>query len=232
MYTKKLAILFLISIPSLLFSQGKGEITGQILDDETLNPISDVSVQIKGTTIGTETNDSGIFYLSNLESGFYEVKLSKLNYKTVVVSEVRVISGNTTPMDEKLSFSPIMALGDLEVDIVEERKYRGPEINPFVTSTGDVITTEELQGLPNNEVSAAIPLVSGVTETPTGGFSFRGARVESNAYFIDGIRINGEPNLPSRAVYSMEVITGGIPAKYGDLTGGVVLIETGGFFNQ
>jgi hypothetical protein len=51
--------------------------------------------------------------------------------------------------------------------------------------------------------------------------------------FIDGVKVvAGEvPNVPSTAIQNLTVYTGGIPAKYGDMTGGVVVIETKGYMD-
>ena len=44
---------------------------------------------------------------------------------------------------------------------------------------------------------------------------------------LDGVKIRENvPNVPSSGISSMSVYTGGLPAKYGDTTGGVVVIET------
>ena len=45
-------------------------------------------------------------------------------------------------------------------------------------------------------------------------------------YVIDDIRVIGDFHLPMSAVAEVNVITGGIPAKYGDVTGGIVEIRT------
>jgi len=47
------------------------------------------------------------------------------------------------------------------------------------------------------------------------------------ATFLDGVKIAGAvPNIPPSAISSVSVYTGGLPARYGDVTGGVVVIET------
>jgi outer membrane receptor protein involved in Fe transport len=37
--------------------------------------------------------------------------------------------------------------------------------------------------------------------------------------------------IPSLAIGSLEIYTGGIPAKYGDVTGGVIMMTTKGYFD-
>lgn len=43
---------------------------------------------------------------------------------------------------------------------------------------------------------------------------------------VDGVKIRGTAGLPMGAVYSMEVLTGNIPACWGDTPGGVINITT------
>ena len=45
---------------------------------------------------------------------------------------------------------------------------------------------------------------------------------------IDGIKVRGSSNLPKGALEEVQVITGGLPANYGDVTGGIISITTRG----
>ena len=65
-----------------------------------------------------------------------------------------------------------------------------------------------------------------------GELYFKGARNGTSVYYIDGIKLTGAlANLPARSYASIQVYTGGVPAKYGDTTGGVVAIETQSYFS-
>ena len=43
--------------------------------------------------------------------------------------------------------------------------------------------------------------------------------------------ITGEIGIPGLAVGSIKVYTGGIPSNYGDVTGGVIVVETTSYFD-
>jgi hypothetical protein len=58
------------------------------------------------------------------------------------------------------------------------------------------------------------------------GLNFSGSRVDATQYFIDGVKVIGDPQIPQSGIEEMVVITGGVPAQYGDTTSGVVLITT------
>jgi hypothetical protein len=45
---------------------------------------------------------------------------------------------------------------------------------------------------------------------------------------VDGVKVFGKPNLPQQSIEQLNVITGGVPASYGDLTSGAISISTRG----
>jgi outer membrane receptor for ferrienterochelin and colicin len=66
-----------------------------------------------------------------------------------------------------------------------------------------------------------------VLATPNGkGLYVRGSRSGATSYIVDGNKTMQVPNVPGLGIAEMEVLTGGIPAEYGDCTGGVVIITT------
>ncbi len=59
------------------------------------------------------------------------------------------------------------------------------------------------------------------------GNAFDRERVgQEPTFVIDGVRVIGEPAVPFEAVERIEVVTGHIPARYGEAAGGLVLVET------
>lgn len=54
----------------------------------------------------------------------------------------------------------------------------------------------------------------------------RGARSDANTYYIDGMRVQNINNIPKSYMGELKIYTGGIPAKYGDVMGGVIAIES------
>jgi hypothetical protein len=43
--------------------------------------------------------------------------------------------------------------------------------------------------------------------------------------------ITGDIGIPGQAIGSLKVYTGGVPARYGDLSGGVIVVETKSYFD-
>ncbi len=46
--------------------------------------------------------------------------------------------------------------------------------------------------------------------------------------YIDGIKVTGSSSLPQSSIEQVSVILGGLPAQYGDATGGVINVTTRG----
>jgi hypothetical protein len=83
--------------------------------------------------------------------------------------------------------------------------------------------------MPVRSAAAIAQSVGGVnSDEGTGEISVRGSRSDGTYYYIDGIKVRGSSNLPKSALEEVSVITGGVPANYGDVTGGIIAITTRG----
>ncbi|GAB5419341.1 MAG: hypothetical protein Crog4KO_27700 [Crocinitomicaceae bacterium] len=80
---------------------------------------------------------------------------------------------------------------------------------------------EELIGSMSSEIQV----------TEGGELVIRGSRPGDMLYLIDGVKTAELGAMPSAAIGSLTVYTGGIPAKYGDTLGGVVAMETQSYFD-
>src|SRR5437762_11238287 len=76
-------ILFSLLAVKLIFSQAGNliEISGQVTDQEKNLPLSDVSVQIKGTVAGTITNSTGNFVLRTKITLPFTIVFSSVGFK-------------------------------------------------------------------------------------------------------------------------------------------------------
>ncbi|MFN8288096.1 MAG: carboxypeptidase-like regulatory domain-containing protein [Chitinophagales bacterium] len=111
-----------------------------------------------------------------------------------------------------------------EIEIVT---YKVPLIDAQRTSSSNVVSMQEIQNMPTRNVTDIVATVSGVFQQDEGdGVNIHGGRDNATAYYIDGVKVTGQPTLPAGSIDHITVYTGGIPASYGDLTGGLVLIET------
>lgn len=57
-------------------------IIGHVTDKDTKEHLAYVTIMLKGTTIGTTTDDTGHYFLKNLPEGTFTLEVSSLGYKT------------------------------------------------------------------------------------------------------------------------------------------------------
>lgn len=95
--------------------------------------------------------------------------------------------------------------------------------------TATKITRQDIGRLPSRTVNTIASTVGGVRMAEDGNsISIRGSRADATAYYVDGIRVNNPANIPKSYIKDVSVYAGGIPANYGDATGGIVSINTHG----
>lgn len=209
-------------------AQGGGEIKGQVVDKSTREgiPFAVVTCSKGGVNAGGTTTDlDGNFTLKPLAAGTYTLKVQYTGYQTtevqnVIVSENKTTYFTTTPIE----LNPT-AVQINEVVIVS---YKEPLIDPD-TKSGGTVTREEFLAMPSKNINSVAATTAGVYQSDEGeGLQMRGQRDAGTAYFIDGQRVIGSAGLPQQSIEQVSVITGGVPAQFGDAMGGVVNITTRG----
>ncbi len=201
------------------------EISGKVTDENGEGiPFSNVAV-VDGDIVikGTVTDFDGNYSIKPLDPGKYDVKFSYLGYGSILRTGVVVGLDKTTYLD--VALEPQTEIID-EVKIIE---YKVPLIDPGETSSKNTLTKEEIELMPTRNLNTIAATSAGVFQSDEGGsLSIRGGRSDATEYFVDGIRVRGSSAVPATAVEQITVISGGIPAKYGDATGGIVSITTKG----
>jgi len=146
---------------------------------------------------------------------------------------VKVVPGEATYLNIKMSsntFTEVVVQGKL---IVEDYTKTGAETNVYSMKSLDA--TELMQNSAfergGDLMSVVTSMASDVVEDAQGGFHFRGGRSDANAVFIDGVKALDMGTLPALSLENVTVFTGGVPAMYGDVLGGVVIVTTKSYFS-
>ncbi|MBL7950677.1 MAG: carboxypeptidase regulatory-like domain-containing protein [Flavobacteriales bacterium] len=206
------------------FGQNLGEIRGRVLDpDGNTLPSANVYTKVAGELVGAYTDLDGKFVLKPLPTGIYSVTVSFMGYKTQELIGIEVTPDRHTPTGDIR-----MSVGN-ELGEFEKIEYRRKLITPDDPSRMTLLASEfEDDPTRKNPIQFISKNFAGVTASPNGdGLYFRGARTENTVTFLDGVKIAGAvPSVPPSAISSVSVYTGGLPARYGDVTGGVIVIET------
>ena len=205
-------------------AQNHGEIRGRIYDPvgEPL-PMATITTGTGSGTQGNTTDMDGRFVLKPLPPGIHSVRISFIGFQTIEMPGIEVTADRATFLkDMRMKF--MAALDTFEV-VVYRRKLIDKD-DPARMS----LLAEDFVRDPNkrNPIAFVGANFVGVTPSLNGeGLHFRGSRTENMVSFLDGVKVSGTvPSIPPSAISSVSVYTGGLPARYGDVTGGVVVIET------
>jgi len=219
------AIICVLTYGSMAYSQSQGSLQGKLTDAQTKEPIpfANVVLESGGKQVGgTSTDIDGKFRISPIAAGRYDLKASSVGFKPIMVTGV-IISPDQITFKNATMESTTEALP--EVVITE---YAVPLISKDQTSTGGTMTSEEIKKMPGRTAESVAITVGGVFSADGEMGSIRGARTEGTVTYIDGVRVRGSSSIPQSAIDQVTVLTGGLPAQYGDATGGVVNITTKG----
>ncbi len=225
-------ILLLILFSFSLHAQQIGEIKGKVFDKETKISIpgANVYVEVGGKKIGSATDMDGRFTIKPLQPGTYNLNISYLGYNTQQIYSVSVNTDKITLIKDVFLESASTKLGP---HVVTGRKYEESVVD-FEEASKMAIKGADLNKMPDNRNLANVlqSISTDVKVSDDGSIQIRGGRSGTEAYYVDGVLSHSLNNLiPSMAIRSMAVYTGGIPAQYGDITSGVVVIETLGYFD-
>lgn len=223
MIRKLLLMVFAVIAVNGLFAQS-GTIKGKVLDGDTGEPIpfANVSIIKDGKILtGGMTDFDGKFTIKPIPVGKFTVNASYMGYKTVSLNDVQINNAQITFQDFKLPSS----VSRLEEVVV--KSYKVPLISKDQVESGGTISQEDIDKMPGRSASSVASTVGGVNDDGSGNLNVRGARSEGTVYYVDGVKVMGN-TLPKSAIEQINVITGGLAAKYGDATGGIINITTKG----
>ena len=148
-------------------------IVGHILDKNTKEHLSYITVALKGTTIGTVTDATGHYFLKNLPEGEFMLEVSSIAYKTVT-RKVVLKKGKTLEEDFEIEEDAVALDG---VVVSANRSETTRRLAPTLVNVVDLKLFEQTN-----------------STTLAQGLSFQpGVRVESNCQNcgFQQVRING-----------------------------------------
>ncbi|MBP6540517.1 MAG: carboxypeptidase regulatory-like domain-containing protein, partial [Saprospiraceae bacterium] len=200
-------------------------IEGKVTDGKTGEPIlfGTIALYRGGVLItGTETDLDGNFFLSDIQPGTYDMEASYVGYASQRQTGIVINAGKTNRVNFKLSDDAVLL--DLGVEI---KAYKVPLIEIDNTSQGSTVTAEKIRALPTKQVNAIAATSAGISSRDGGDISVRGSRSNETVYFLDGVRVSGNM-IPQSEIEQLQVVIGGIEARYGDVTGGVISLTSKG----
>ena len=229
---KKLTTLLFVTfiLTSASFAQ-LGEIKGIIKDKNTGKPIWNASVYVEfaGSMIGDATDFDGKYTIKPLSPGTYTVITKIQGYAPLKTMDVLVTSDNISFVNADLIATAEELPEFILVTHIEPLLDKGEQGTQHVPM-------KEFKKSVNGRVNPLLAIsnmTTGVTVGPNGkDVMIRGSRPASTQFITDGVKsITGEIGIPGQAIGSVKVYTSGVPARYGDVSGGVIVVETKSYFD-
>ena len=219
-------LLLVVLLPTMAWAQSTGNISGVITEESTGETLPGVNVRIVGTNFGAATGFDGDYLIRNIRPGEYTLEITFIGFQVVQVTGIKVEAGETTIVNQALQEKVFES--DEEVVVIGE----APIFDVEKSNTSASISKAELDAAPIQKVEDAVSMQSGVVKDPTGLY-IKGGRAYETGYVVDGVSAQ-DPlagtgfglDLGSNSFSNIEVITGGVGAEYGDVTSGVVAVQT------
>ncbi|HHU96373.1 MAG TPA: TonB-dependent receptor [Petrimonas sp.] len=170
---------------------------GHVLDASTKEHLPYVTIQLKGTTVGTTTDATGHYFINNLPVGRFTILAKFVGYKTVE-QEVLLEKNKTIELNFELESEPLSLN---EVVVSANRNETSRKLAPSLVTILDMKTLE---------VTNSCDLSQGLRFQP-------GLRVENNCQNcgFTQVRINGLEGPYSQILINSRPTVGALAAVYG-----------------
>lgn len=221
-------LMVLTGVQNLLAQSGYGEIRGLIKDNE-FNPVIGATIKITqgGFLIGGTTSDeNGKYVYKPLDPGEYEMIVTSYEHSTYKKTKIPVEPNEATYVDIKMAINTLST-------VVIEVEYEKPLVDATIIDIKS-IGAEEISQSPS-KTEGVMGLItsntSAMVQDNSGEWHLHGSRADASEYIIDGVKVASMSGLPTVALENVSLISGGVPAMYGDLTSGVVVVTTKDYFS-
>ncbi|HUF64707.1 MAG TPA: TonB-dependent receptor [Gemmatimonadaceae bacterium] len=213
-----------------------GRIVGRVLDLRTGEGISNVGIQVVGTTVGAQTGLDGRFSLARVTAGTVTLHARRLGYTPKTVTGILLPAGET--IEQNIGLDPVsVALEATVVSAAAERGTINETLDQQRTSSNVVnaVTREQIARSPDGDAAQALQRVSGVT-VQDGKYVFvRGLGERYTTTSLNGARLpSAEPErkvvpldlFPAALIQSVTTTKNFTADQPGDFSGAQVDIRT------
>jgi outer membrane receptor protein involved in Fe transport len=223
------AFLVLMFFTAFVWAQNYGTVSGAIKDPSGAT-VPNASLKITnlatGVTVTAVTLSDGKYLLSNLAPGTYEISTEVPGFKRYVSSGIEIHVSDRLVLDIALQLGQVQET----VTVTGETQL----LRTTDAQTGDIITSAFVSNLPQlNRDAFALINLAGNVQGEGNNVELNGGRTSAVDYYIDGgVANSGASNLRTNTAPSMDavaefkVVTSGISAEFGRISGGYVTMVT------
>ncbi len=215
--------IFAVAVSAIAFAQNEGEITGKVIDADTKAAVPFAFMQLTSAgkmVMQTESDLDGLYTFKPVNPGTYALEVRYIGAGSKVFTNIVVESRGLTYLECSISASASMDTLIIRAPLVDRN-------DPEIKITFDEKMIGDMPVTNIADVAVLAPAVQ--PNEQSGGLFLGGSREDATLYVVDGVKVIGSVYVPMNAVKSVSVLTGGIPARYGDVTGGIIEVTTKGY---
>ncbi|UCE67237.1 MAG: TonB-dependent receptor [Candidatus Zixiibacteriota bacterium] len=227
------SLLIIILRATVWSDPGSGRISGVIYDADSREPIPGVTVIMLNGFAGTSSGPDGRFTLKNLSYGTYSLQVSSIGYETLRLDSV-IVAGNPS---KELSINLTPKAVQLKSVTVTPGRF---SIMGEEAVAKQTLTQRQIRTMPQlaDDFFRAVSRLPGTSSNDfSTRFTVRGGEYEEVLVMLDGLQIYEPFHLKDidggaisvidvAAVESIDLMTGGFPARYGDKMSGAFEIKS------
>ena len=213
-----------------------GRIVGRIIDVSNGAGLTEVGIQVVGTTLGTTSGVDGRFTLANVPAGTVTLHVRRIGFAPKTVTGIMLEPGATLEQNVSLETATIQLAAQV-VTASAERGTVNAALDQQRTATGIVnaITQEQIARSPDADAGAAMQRVSGVNVQDGRYVVVRGLGERYTTASLNGARLpSPEPErrvvpldlFPAALLQSVTTSKTFTPDQPGDFSGAEVNIQT------
>ncbi|QQS37892.1 MAG: TonB-dependent receptor [Ignavibacteriales bacterium] len=232
-------LLLTLLITHSVYAQETGTISGTIVDKQNGEPLIGANILLEGTSIGAATDINGIYRITNVPVGSYNLIASMIGYTKMTVTNVDVTGKENLKLDLILVSEAI----ETEAVIVTAKMILNNEASLLKdrqksTSISDAISSEQLSMTGASDAGDAMKKVVGSTVVDGKYVYVRGLGDRYSNTQLNGTELpSTDPNkkafqldlIPTNLLENIITIKTFTPDKPGNFSGGIVDIGTKSF---
>jgi hypothetical protein len=217
-------LLILLSLTGIAFGQAVVEGT---VHDSTGKTLSDVKVSLQreegGTPQASNTDAEGRFQFSAVEAGAYEIRVTVPGFYDF---SYHLTIRPRQPVSLAIELEPLQTRRE-SVEV----KARYQTVDPEKTGSSQTFTQQDLDQLPDPIVESTNSLVSnlmpGASQSHDNFINVRGNEFSLHEFvngvsFLDNTQPQFSPGVSPQIFETVDLMTGGFTAEYGNRFGGVL----------
>jgi outer membrane cobalamin receptor len=220
-------------------AQDTGGVAGVVVSAWDGAPLAGVIVTVRGTTLATQTDAAGRYQLPQVQPGDQALRFSKSGYATAVVTDARVLAGQTTTVNGNLrpEFYELEAY-EVTAELFTEQTEKIMFERQKSLSILEAVGSDFLAKVGAGNAAESLSKVSGATIVEGKFAVIRGLNDRYVTTTLNGARIpSADPYrqsasldlFPSQVIDRVEVAKVFTPDQPGTFTGGGIDIITKSF---